>query len=78
MARMEFFLISEDVSVDQQTNKLSLFNFIEQLTSSNFPKCILLIIIMINDWQQNRLFPWFADTAQRANPQKICRIACRR
>jgi hypothetical protein len=45
MARMEFFRISEDVSVDQQTNKLSLINVIEQLTSSNFPKYILLIII---------------------------------
>ncbi len=34
---MEFFLVSEDISVDQQTNRLSLFNVIEQLTISNFP-----------------------------------------
>jgi len=34
---MEFFLVSEDVSVDQQTNRMSLFNVIEQLASPSFP-----------------------------------------
>ncbi|HAY23282.1 MAG TPA: hypothetical protein DCY27_14190 [Desulfobacterales bacterium] len=37
MAHMEFFLVAEDLSVDQQTNRLSLFNIIEQLTGCNFP-----------------------------------------
>jgi len=34
---MEFFVVSEEVSVDQQTNRLSLFNVLEQLAGPNFP-----------------------------------------
>lgn len=37
MARLEFFVVSEGVSVDQQTNQLSLFSVIEQVTSPDFP-----------------------------------------
>ena len=37
MAHMEFFLVSEDLSVDQQTNRLSLFNVLEQIAGPNFP-----------------------------------------
>jgi hypothetical protein len=37
MAHMEFFVVSEDVSIDQQTNRLSLFNVLEQLAMPNFP-----------------------------------------
>lgn len=34
---MEFFLVSEDLSIDQQTNRLSLFNVLEQIKGPNFP-----------------------------------------
>jgi hypothetical protein len=40
MARLEFFVVSESVSVDQQTNRLSLFNVIEQVASTNFPSAL--------------------------------------
>lgn len=38
---MEFFIIAEEVSVDQQTNRLSLFNVLEQVASPNFPVRLL-------------------------------------
>jgi len=34
---MEFFVVSEDLSVDQQTNRVSLFNVLEQIAGPNFP-----------------------------------------
>ncbi|MEW6659609.1 MAG: hypothetical protein AB1424_13190 [Thermodesulfobacteriota bacterium] len=37
MARMEFFIVCEDLSIDQQTNRMSLFNVIEQMMAPNFP-----------------------------------------
>lgn len=37
MAHMEFFIVSEEISVDQQTNRLSLFNVLEQIAGPNFP-----------------------------------------
>lgn len=37
MAHLEFFLVSKEISVDQQTNRMSLFNVIEQLVSPEFP-----------------------------------------
>lgn len=41
MAHMEFFIVSEEVSVDQQTNRLSLFNVLEQVAGSDFPLVVL-------------------------------------
>jgi len=41
MAHMEFFIVSEEVSVDQQTNRLSLFNVLEQITAPDFPSMLL-------------------------------------
>uniref|UniRef100_A0A7V4G6T2 Uncharacterized protein n=1 Tax=Desulfobacca acetoxidans TaxID=60893 RepID=A0A7V4G6T2_9BACT len=41
MAHMEFFIVSEEVSVDQQTNRLSLFNVIEQIMAADFPFSLL-------------------------------------
>ena len=37
MARLEFFVVSEGISVDQFTNRLSLFNILEEVASPNFP-----------------------------------------
>lgn len=32
MAKLEFFLVSESSAIDHQTNRLSLFNVLEQIT----------------------------------------------
>jgi hypothetical protein len=37
MARLEFFVISEGVSVDKFTNRLSLFNILEEVANKVFP-----------------------------------------
>jgi hypothetical protein len=37
MPRLLFFIISESVSVDQRTNKLSIFNVLEELQTVQFP-----------------------------------------
>lgn len=44
MARLEYFLVAESVSVDQQTNRISFFNVVEQVSSSKFPATIPQII----------------------------------
>ena len=37
MAELEYFLVAESVSVDQLTNRISLFNVVEQVAASKFP-----------------------------------------
>jgi hypothetical protein len=37
MARLELFVVSEGVSVDQLTNQLSLFSVLEEVRSPDFP-----------------------------------------
>jgi hypothetical protein len=37
MARLELFVVSEGVSVDQFTNQLSLFSVLEEVTPPDFP-----------------------------------------
>lgn len=49
MAHMEFFVVSEELSVDQQTNRLSLFNVLEQIAGPNFP-LVLLSAAAISLW----------------------------
>ncbi len=49
MARLEFFVVSESVSVDQQTNRLSLFNVLEQVASINFPS-VLPSAVAVSMW----------------------------
>jgi len=49
MARLEFFVVSESVSVDQQTNRLSLFNIIEQVASTKFPS-VLPAAVAVSMW----------------------------
>lgn len=43
MAHMEFFIVSEEISVDQQTNRLSLFNILEQIAGPNFPLALFSV-----------------------------------
>jgi hypothetical protein len=49
MARLELFVVSESVSVDQQTNRLSLFNVIEQVASTKFPS-VLPAAVAVSMW----------------------------
>ncbi len=44
MARLEYFLVAESLSVDQQTNRISFFNVVEQVNVSEFPYTIPQII----------------------------------
>jgi len=37
MAKLEFFLVCESVSVDQRTNRISLFNVVENVNADTFP-----------------------------------------
>ena len=44
MAKLEYFLVAESVSVDQSTNRISFFNVVEQVNVSEFPATIPQII----------------------------------
>jgi len=50
MARLEFFIVSESMSIDQFTNRLSLFNILEEVESPNFP--FQLSIIAVSLWMK--------------------------
>ena len=51
MARLEFFVVAEDVSVDQTTNQASVFSILEEIRTTDFPtvipKCVALAL-----WRQ--------------------------
>ena len=40
MPKLEYFLVSESVSVDQQTNRASLFNILDEVRENKFPTVI--------------------------------------
>jgi hypothetical protein len=47
VARLEFFLVAEDVAVDQTTNRLSLFNIMEGFQTRfplNIAKCVAVAL----------------------------------
>lgn len=49
MARLEFFVVSEGLSVDKFTNQLSLFNILEEVASDNFPS-VLPYFVAVSMW----------------------------
>jgi hypothetical protein len=49
MARLEFFVVSEGMSVDQFTNRLSLFNILEEVASPIFP-FVLPSAVVVSLW----------------------------
>jgi len=49
MARLEFFVVSEGVTVDKFTNQLSLFNILEGVASNNFP-FVLPYFVAVSMW----------------------------
>lgn len=59
--RLEFFVVSESVSIDQVTNELSVFNILESVASEGFPvlvpKCAAVSLWRVEpgdegrDWQ---------------------------
>jgi hypothetical protein len=48
MARLEYFLVAEDVSIDQTTNRISVFNIFEEFQTGGFPllvsKCVAVAL----------------------------------
>lgn len=49
MARLEYFIVAESISVDQHTNRVSLFNVVEQLTAPEFP-VIIPQLVAVTAW----------------------------
>ena len=45
MPKLEYFLVSESVSVDQQTNRASLFNILDEVRDNKFPTVIPQIVV---------------------------------
>jgi len=53
MPRLLLFLPSESVSIDQQTNRLSVFHVLEQINLPQFPATLRELFI-VTLWQRNR------------------------
>ena len=51
MARLEFFLACESVSIDQETNQSSVFNILEEIQSTAFPT-VLPHCVAVSLWHQ--------------------------
>lgn len=51
MARLEYFLVCESVSIDQETNKISLFNVLEGAQGKSFP-VIIPTIAAVSAWNR--------------------------
>lgn len=45
MPKLEYFLVSESVSVDQQTNRASLFNILDEVRENKFPTVIPQVVV---------------------------------
>ena len=45
MPKLEYFLVSESVSVDQQTNRASLFNILDEVRENQFPTIIPQVVV---------------------------------
>lgn len=50
MPHLEYFLVAESVSVDQVTNRVSIFNVVEEVTIPNFP-CKLPNLVAVAMWE---------------------------
>ncbi len=50
MPRLEYFLVAESVSVDQVTNRVSIFNVVEQVRITTFP-CTLPNLVAVAMWE---------------------------
>lgn len=48
MPKLEYFLISEGVSVDQRTNRLSIFNVFESVNAYEFPASVRLVVAVVS------------------------------
>ena len=46
MPRLEYYLVSEDVSVDQSTGRLSIFNVLDDVEFDEFPAVIPKLVIV--------------------------------
>ncbi len=48
MPKLEYFLISEGVSVDQRTNRLSIFNVFENVNANKLPARVPLVVTVVS------------------------------
>ncbi|MCH8032756.1 MAG: hypothetical protein IH950_03220 [Bacteroidetes bacterium] len=48
MSKLEYFLISEGVSVDQRTNRLSIFNIFENVSADKFPASVPFVTAVVS------------------------------
>ncbi len=53
MARLEFFVVSKAVSIDQTTNQISVFEILEEMDASSFPAQIQSLVA-ISLWRQEQ------------------------
>jgi hypothetical protein len=60
MARLEFFVVAEDISIDQTTNHASVFNILEAVRAlgfpANVPKCVALSLWLLEEGDEERDF----------------------
>ena len=60
MPHLEFFVVSEEVSVDQATNRASVFSILEQIKSQHFPviigKCVAVSLWQRQQGEEDRDF----------------------
>ncbi len=49
MAKLEYFLVAQGASVDQQTNNVTLFNVIDEMRFSKFPS-VFPQLVAVSSW----------------------------
>lgn len=54
MARLEFFVVAESLSVDQLTNRVSIFNILERIQAPTFP-LVLPQLMAVSLWEEDEL-----------------------
>ena len=48
MARLEYFMVAESISIDVNTNRVSIFNVIEDVRCTSFPQVIAQIAAIVS------------------------------
>lgn len=60
MARLEYFVVAQGVSIDQSTNQVSVFNILEDISSEDYPvvldHCVALALWNAEDGDDGRDF----------------------
>lgn len=54
MARLEYFVVAESVSIDQLTNRVSIFNILETIQAPAFP-VTLTQVMAVSLWEEDEI-----------------------